>query len=169
MSGLLETRLLDLTDALGADFKALRGIDGDLSTLPTTAKNNLVAAIAEVHALAVSAAGSSSLISDVAGDGVTDKTWSADKIHDEIVAAKAAVKNELTNGAAAALDTFAEVAAQLAADETATAALASAVANRVRYDAAQTLTLAQKQQACENIGVGNPNVDLVARYTTAKA
>lgn len=83
--------------------------------------------------------------------------------------AVAAAKTELRAGAGPALDTFAEVAAQLAADESATTALAMAVANRVRYDAAQTLNAAQQLQACDNIGIGDPDFDLLAAYNTAKA
>lgn len=81
----------------------------------------------------------------------------------------AALRTELRAGAGAALDTFAEVAAQLGADETAAAALSTAVGNRVRYDAAQTLTTPQKAQACANLGVGDPEQDLLAAYNTAKA
>jgi len=80
-----------------------------------------------------------------------------------------ALRTELRAGAGAALDTFAEVAAQLEADEGAAAALATAVANRVRYDAAQSLSAGQQLQACQNIGLGNPDQDLVAAYVTAKA
>lgn len=80
-----------------------------------------------------------------------------------------AAKDELRAGAGAALDTFAEVAQALADDDTAAAALATQVANRVRFDAAQTLNGPQQAQACANIGVGNPEADLVAIYNTAKA
>lgn len=52
----LETRLRDLATAVGTQVKALRtlinGNVADLSALTTTAKNNLVAAINEVRALA---------------------------------------------------------------------------------------------------------------------
>jgi hypothetical protein len=161
----LETRVNNLATAIGLDIKAARLRDGDLATLSTTAKTNLVAAINELAAAIASGA----TILDTAGDGVTNKTWSADKIYDEITAAKAQVKLDLTAGASAALDTFAEVAAQLAADESAAAALATAVANRVRYDAAQSLTAPQQLQACNNIGVGNPDADFTATYTAAKA
>ncbi|MGN5375804.1 hypothetical protein [Sphingomonas hankookensis] len=79
------------------------------------------------------------------------------------------LRNELRGGASAAIDTFKEVADQLAADETAAAALAISVGNRVRFDAPQTLTAAQMLQACQNIGVGNFDQDLLAAYTAAKA
>ena len=173
----LEQKLNTLASAIGADVKALRAADGNLSSLNTTAKNNLVAALNEVLAMAQAGTG---VISDVAGDGVVDKTWSADKIGDTILASINALRNELTNGASAALDTFGEIATQLAADQTASAALATAISNRVRFDAAQTLTNAEQLQARENINaasatdlstlttaVGNTEADLVAVYTTA--
>lgn len=161
----LDLKLLALVQAIGPDIKALNAAKGDLAALNTTAKGNLVAAINEIFALV----GSAGSIDDNAGDGVTGKTWSANKIYDEIAAAAAAVKSELRAGAGAALDTFAEVAAQLAADESASAALATAVANRVRFDAAQGLTAPQKLQACQNLGVGDTEQDLVAAYVAAKA
>lgn len=87
----------------------------------------------------------------------------------------AALRNELRAGAGAALDTFAEIEAQLLADESAAAALATAIGNRVRFDAASALTAPQKEQARDNIGaqdaaaIGDPDVDLVTLYTAAKA
>lgn len=162
---MLDAKLLALVQAIGPDIKALNIAKGNLAALNTTAKDNLVAAINEVFGLVSGAA----LIDDNAGDGVVNKVWSANKIYDEIAAAAAAVKTELRAGAGAALDTFAEVAAQLADDESAAAALATAVANRIRFDAAQALTGPQQLQACQNIGVGDPEQDLVAAYTAAKA
>ncbi len=79
------------------------------------------------------------------------------------------LRDELRAGAGSALDTFKEVADQLAADETAAAALATSVATRVRFDQAQTLTAAQTLIAATNVGVGNYDQDLVAAYVTAKA
>ena len=142
----LEQRLNNLASAIGADIKALRDADGSLSSLPTTAKNNLVSAIAEVYAMA---------------NGGANQTAIDTAINN--------LRNELRAGASAALDTFAEVAAQLQADESAAAALSTAINNRVRFDAVQTLTVAQQLQACTNIGIGNPDVDLVSAYNTAKA
>ena len=142
----LEQRLNSLASAIGADIKALRDADGVLSSLPTAAKNNLVAAIAEVYTMA--SGGSSQAAIDAAINNL---------------------RNELRAGAGAALDTFAEVAAQLQADESVAAALSTAVNNRVRFDAVQTLTVAQQLQACTNIGIGNPDVDLISAYNAAKA
>lgn len=41
------------------------------------------------------------------------------------------------------------------------------VASGVRYDAAQTLTVEQQRRASQNIGVGDPETDFAAIYTTA--
>jgi len=162
----LETKIIAVVQAIGADIKDLRTKQGDLTALSTTAKGNLVAAINELYGLLGS---SGAVIDDNAGDGATSVTWSADKIFDTIEAAKTAVKAELTDGASTALDTLAELAAALGNDPNYAATIATELGNRVRYDAAQTLTTAQKLQACTNIGVGDPEHDFVTDYTTAKA
>ena len=168
----LEARLIALAQAMGADVKALTAAQGSLSALNTAAKTSLVAAINELLTL-IGSAGAS--IDDNAGNGDTAVTWSADKIFDSIEAAKTAVKNELVNGAGAALDTLNELAAALGNDPSFAATIAAEVANRVRYDAAQTLTSPQQTQARANIGaqsaaaIGDPDRDLVADYTAAKA
>lgn len=167
----LEARLIALAQAVGADIKTARTARGDLATLSTTAKTSLVAAINEVFA-AIGAAGAA--INDSATNGATTVTWSADKIFDSIEAAKTAVKNELVNGSAAALDTLNELAAALGNDPSFATTIATEIANRVRFDAAQTLTAPQKVQALANIGavgvldIGNPDHDILADYVTAK-
>lgn len=162
----LESRIIALAQAVGADIKALRMADGDLTALSTTAKTSLVAAINELYGMV---GGGGATINDAAGNGDTLVTWSADKIFDTVEAAKAAVKADLTNGAAAALDTLAELAAALGNDPSFAATIAVEIGNRVRYDAAQALSAPQKAQACANIGVGDPEHDFAADYTSAKA
>lgn len=162
----METRLIALAQAIGADVKSLRAAQGDLTSLSTTAKGNLVAAINEVVAL-VGAGGVQ--IDDGAGNGDTGVTWSADKIFDSIELAKQAVKDSILGGAGAALDTLKELADALNNDPNFAATIATQISSRVRYDAAQTLTMAQRLQACQNIGIGDPEADFVAAYNTAKA
>lgn len=175
----LEAKIIALAQAIGTDVKALTAAQGSLSALNTTTKTSLVAAINELMTL-INSAGVS--IDDSAGNGATTVTWSADKIFDSIEAAKTAVKNELVNGAAAALDTLSELAAALGNDPNFATTIATEVANRVRYDAAQTLTSTQQAQARSNIGaaaasdlntlttgLGNYDRDYVADYTAAKA
>ena len=170
----LEQRLIALAQAMGADVKALLAAQGSLSALTTTAKASLVAAVNELKTAVDAAAGGGVSIDDGAGDGATGVTWSADKIFDAIEAAKTAVKNDLTAGAAAALDTLSELAAALNNDPAFAATIAAEIANRVRFDAAQVLTEPQQAQARSNIGaqsaaaIGNPDADLVAAYNAAK-
>jgi len=167
----LETKIIAVVQAIGADIKDLRSKQGDLSSLSTTAKANIVGAINELHALILAGGGGGGgvAINDAAGAGATTVTWSADKSFSAIAAASLALKNELTDGAGAALDTLKELADALNNDPNFAATIAGEIANRVRYDAPQTLTTAQQLQACTNIGVGNPEHNFVADYTTAKA
>jgi hypothetical protein len=166
----LEERLNSLAVGIAADYKALNLAKGDLGSLSTTAKGNLVAAINEVMSLASTG---TQLINDSAGDGVVNKTWSADKIGDTILGAITSLRNELTGGGAAALDTFAELAAAISNDATFAQTLATSMSKKVSVEA-QTFSLAEKLQARENIGavavadVGDTNVDLLSIYNTAK-
>lgn len=162
----LETKVIALSQAIGADIKLLTAKVGDLTSLPTTAKGSLVAAIIELHGL-IGTGGVE--IDDVAGNGDTEVTWSADKIFDSIELAKQAVKDSILDGAGAALDTLKELADALNNDPNFSTTIATQISNRVRYDAAQTLTTAQRLQACQNIGIGDPEADFVAAYNTAKA
>ena len=171
----LEQRLILLAQAIGADIKTLTVAQGSLTSLTTTAKSNLVAAINELKSITDGLAGGWAAINDAAGDGDTTVTWSADKIFDSIAAAKAALKNELLDGAGAALDTLNELADALNNDPNFAATIAAEIANRVRYDAAQALSEPQKAQARVNIGaqaasdVGDTDRDFVGDYNTAKA
>ena len=161
----LETKIVALATAMGSDVKLLTGKIGDLTSLPTTAKGNLVASITELYGLLGSAG---AVIDDGAGDGATAVTWSANKIFDTIELAKAAVIDSLVNGASAALDTLAELATALGNDPNFATTLATDLATRVRFDAVQTLTTGQRLQACQNIGVGDPERDFAADYAAAK-
>ena len=175
----LEARVVALAQAIGSDVKTLTAAQGSLSALNTTTKTSLVAAINELLALM---GGTGAVIDDLAGDGNTGVTWSADKIFDSIEAAKAAVKNEIVNGAGTALDTLNELAAALNNDPSFASTIASEIANRVRFDAAQVLTAQQQTQARENIGsasaadvsglitgLGAYDRDYAADYAAAKA
>lgn len=175
----LEARLVALAQAVGTDVKALTVNQGSLGSLNTTTKTSLVAAINELFT-AIGGAGAA--IDDGAGNGSTLVTWSADKIFDSIEAAKTAVKNDLVGGASAALDTLSELATALGNDPSFAATLATQIANRVRFDAVQTLTSPQQAQARSNIGaaaasdvsalttgLGAYDHDFAADYVAAKA
>lgn len=177
----LELKLIAITQAIGADIKSLNTNTGTLSSLSTTNKTSLVAAINELVAT-IGGMGGGVAINDAAGNGDTTVTWSADKIYDSIEAAKTAVTNSLVNGASAALDTLNELSAALGNDPNFATTIAAEIANRVRYDAVQTLTAPQQTQARSNIGaaaasdlstltagLGNYDNDLVTVYNAAKA
>ena len=97
---------------------------------------------------------------DTLGTVVSGKATPAD-----ITAAIAA----LVDGAPAALDTLAELAAALSGEQAQIADLLSALALRVRVDAIQSLTLAQQLQARQNINAEAVGVaaGLVAAITPA--
>lgn len=152
--------------AIGADIKALKIADGDLSSLTTTNKTNLVDAINELKVLTDQPSGAQ--IDDLATDGATNVVWSADKVYDAILEAKNAVKDDLTNGAGAALDTLKELADALDNNPSFATDIATALTKRVRVDAIQSFTAAEKKQGCENLGIGDPDYDFVADYTAAK-
>ncbi|WP_230656865.1 hypothetical protein [Psychrobacter sp. I-STPA10] len=162
----LEQRIINLATAIGADVKALKANDGDLSSLSTTAKTDIVSAINEIYTLANAPNGAQ--IDDTATDGATTVVWSADKVHDAILEAKNALKGELTAGAGDALDTLKELGDALGNDASFATTVANDLAKRVRVDSVQTFTASEKKQGCANLGVGNPDHDFVSDYNTAK-
>ena len=158
----LQANLAAFAAAVGGDIGQLVKNQGDLTALTTTAKTSLVVALNELQTgLAAQAA---KTIIDDTKFGLTT-TYSSDKL----TAMVTQVKNDIIGGAPSAWDTLKEIADFIAADQTASASMLAAISNRVRFDAEQTLTAAQQLQACTNIGIGDPTVDLVAAYTTAKA
>lgn len=163
---MLEQQLKLLAAALATDYKAIIAMIGSLSALPSDgSKTSLVAALNSLNSKIANAAG----INDAAT--ATSSTWSSTKITAQISAAVSA----LVAGAPTALDTLKELADQMAVDEGVLNSVVTALGNRVRVDAAQTFTTAQKQQALDNIGgvstaqLGSPTVDLVAYYNTQKS
>ena len=177
----METRLIALAQAVGADIKLINTAIGDITSLSTTTKTSLVLAVNELKAAIDTLSGGTAGIDDAATDGNTTATWSANKIFDELVAAKQAVKVEILGGAGAALDTLNELATALGNDANFAASIATELANRVRVDQAQAFTNLQKTQGRDNIGaaaaadltalttaVGDTEYDFVADYNTAK-
>ena len=129
-------------------------------------QDDIAAALAAIAALPSVA----SLINDAAGAGVTGKTWSADKLVSEfaatITAAVAQAKTEIVDGAPTAYDTLLEIASYISTDQTQAAAILLALDNRVRFDAPQTLSAAEQEQAQANIGV--TGAGLLAAYIAAR-
>lgn len=176
----LSTNIVDLATRVGSECKSIRtlvnGNAADLSALTTTAKSSLVAAVNELKAAIAGASG----IDD--GTISSSTSWSSTKTADEINSRLQTAVNGLVNGAPTALDTLKELADALAADDSDIAALVTALDNRVRFDAAQTLTAPQATQARSNIGaaaasdvtalttaVGSTTADYVSTFTAALA
>lgn len=158
--------LVLLAQAVGVDVGDINARIGTMSSLTTTEKANLVGALNEVRTLLLSVQGTANgkaSINDAAASSST--TYSSSKIEAYVSSAIAA----LVDGAPATFDTLKEIADYISSDQTAMGALTTSINNRVRFDAAQTLTAPQQAQACSNIGVGDPATDFVASYTAAKA
>lgn len=157
----LATNIANLATRVATECKALRtlinGNAADLSSLTTTAKGNLVLAVNELKA-SITALGTPATINDAATN--SSETWSSTKINSEITTAL----NNAIDGAPGALDTLNELAAAIGDDASFASTVTTALGNRVRYDAAQTLTTPQQAQACANIGVGDPESNFVTTF-----
>lgn len=160
----LATNVTNLATRVATESKALRtminGNATDLSSLTTTNKTNLIAALNELKA----AIGTPVQINDTTASGTA--TYSSNKITTLISDAITG----LTTGAPAAMNTLDELAAALGDDANFAATITTALGNRVRVDAAQTLTGPQQVQARANIDaasatdVGSTTTDFVATF-----
>lgn len=163
MANELELKIVALAQGIAGDVKNLRAKQGT-SVLNTTAQN-ISDAINELNGLI---GGSGAVIDDSAGNGDTNVVYSADRVFDLIEQAKQEVTNSLTNGAGDALNTFSELEAALGGDANFANTIANTLSNKVDFSTSQTLTSIQRTQACENIGVGNPNRDFLTDYITER-
>lgn len=141
--------LLRLANAI----TTVNGRVGTLSSLTSTDKSSLVAALNELKAI-VSGMGAGVAINDSATSG--SSVWSSSKTQTQITAAITA----LINGAPGAQDTLAELAAQITA-------LAAADNSLLSFGASQTLTTPQKLQGCTNLGIGDPDWNYVTALDAA--
>jgi hypothetical protein len=172
----LRTLLNDLAADLGIDVGVInRLVTGDalnpsLTSLTTTQKASIVAALNEVNALAKAAAASGG--ADI--DDTTSRTttvYSSSKVDNLIAQARQAI---LGTDVPAVLDTLDELAAAIGDDPNFAATLTTALGNRLRLDTAQSLTDAQRAQGRTNLGaiaaadVGDTTTSLVAVYRAAK-
>lgn len=152
-----------LAATIGGDYKALAASvnaavskQGDLTTLTTTEKGTLVGALNELKsglASVTSTAIDAATVQSMINNGITS----------------------LVNGAPDALNTLNEIAAALNEDQAALDGILQALAKRVRVDAVQNFTDAEKTQGRSNIGaaasadVGDVGTaDFVATYNSAK-
>jgi len=158
----LETNLKNAFTRVATECKALRTlVNGnltDLSSLTTTTKTSLVAAINELQQ-AIAAVDGASINDTLTG---TTTTWSSTKINSEISTAL----NTVLDGAPTALDTLNELAAAIGDDASFASTVTTSLGNRVRFDAAQTLSAGQKTQACANLGIGEPDTDFTTTFTS---
>ena len=191
MSNELELRIGELSEELADDIKALRAANGDLSLLPTNAKSSMVAAFTELFGLLPST-GVGDMLKSANLAGLTDLVQARSNL--EVMSAtqvtfaiagislaglggvtQAAVDQtvtaaiqEITGMPVEAFNTLQKIANELASDNDAFSALTNTVSTKVSYTAAQVLTAEQKQQACQNIGIGNPNADFRAVYRSRR-
>lgn len=161
----LVQRIKDALVRLSTELKAhkilINGNAADLSALTTTAKTNLVVALNELKTRIDDAVAASGATINDAASTSTDQTWSIDKITAQIGVAVAG----LVNGAPGVLDTIGELAAALQDDESAITAINTALGNRLRVDInTQGLTDTQKLNGCTNLGIGDPDTDLVSVF-----
>jgi hypothetical protein len=168
----LVTRLTDLATRVATECKSIRtmvnGNVADLAGLTTTSKTSLVSALNELKAGLDYAVVNAGVQIDDTSTIATNKTYSVAKI----VALVNSAVNTVTNGAPTALDTLDELAAALGDDANFAATITTALGNRIRVDAAQTFTAAQKLQARQNIDaygsveIGNPDSNFVTSFNS---
>ena len=159
----LATRIESLVIRVAQEFNDVRATAGNLASLSTTDKSSLVAAINELKAAVLSA----TAIDD--NQIATSTTYSSNKI----VSLLDALKADILGGADPAYDTLLELQQALQNDQSGIAAITAAIDKRVRFDAAQTLTVAEQAQALANIGavaasdIGDTATDFVAIFNAA--
>ncbi len=159
----LQTQLNSFVLRVAEEFNTVKGRTGTLTALTTTDKSSLVAAINELKAAIVTAV----MIDDMQVSTTT--TYSSNKVVTLLDAPKA----DILGGADPAYDTLLELQQALQNDQSGIAALTSAIDKRVRFDAAQTLTVLEQQQARTNIGavaatdIGDVATDFVAIFEAA--
>ncbi len=158
-----QTQIQSLVIRLSEEFKVVHAKIGNLGTLSTSDRSSLTAAINELKSAI--AAGSSIDDSQVS----TASSWSSSKIVERLDT----LKSEILGGADAAYDTLLEIQEALTGNAGAVEGLLTAVNVRVRYDAAQTLTVVEQTQARANIGaarsedLGDVTTDFVAIFNAA--
>ena len=159
----LQNQLNSFVLRVAEEFNTVKGRTGTLTALTTTDKSSLVAAINELKAAIVTAV----MIDDLQVSTTT--TYSSNKV----VTLLDALKADILGGADPAYDTLLELQQALQNDQSGIAALTSAIDKRVRFDAAQTLTVLEQQQARTNIGavaatdIGDVATDFVAIFEAA--
>lgn len=156
----LNQRISALAQGIAADIKAILTNQGNLTNLSTSDTSSLVNAINEIF----NSVGDAYEIDDAALGTNASKTYSAQKIMQLL----AQTRSDLLGGASSAFDTLKELQDAIGSDGTAISGLLTAVGNKVDYSQVQSLSSGQKLQACNNIGIGDPDHNFLADYTTAR-
>lgn len=179
----LQTRLTTAFEGIGADigllFTLTTGGATDLSALTTAETASLVAALngvqVELDALSGATdytdADADARVQAAQGSLATPSTteWAnTQEIADELSAAVTAAVAALVDGAPDALDTLQELATFATDNADAITNIMTAINNRVRFDAVQTLTAAQLLQAGQNLGIGDVTTDYLALYIASR-
>ncbi len=77
------------------------------------------------------------------------------------------LKNTILGGdVSAALDTLYEFSAAIGNDANFASSTITSLGYRLRFDDVQTLTAQQKEQACTNLGIGEPDTDFVTTFNS---
>lgn len=149
----LEETLVAFATKTAQEINKVRAERGALAVLSTQHKASIVGAINELETKIVAASSGAVSPSDV---------------DNKIQTAIAALKTEIMgDNVPAALDTLKEIAAAIQADQTATSAMATAIADRIKLDSVQQLTVQQKQNVETTLNLGNTGVDLVSVFNQA--
>lgn len=162
----MQTQIHSLVIRVADEFKSIYSKIGSLSTLSTTDKSNLVAAINELKGAVASGAAINDEVS-----GSTTSTFSASKI----VKLLDDLRSGIMGGADAAYDTLVELQQAIQNDSSGIAAIATAIDRRVRFDSEQVLSDEEQVQARGNIGavavadIGDTSIDFIAIFDTALA
>lgn len=161
----LASNLIAFAQAVGADVKTVwtlvNGRATNLSALTTTTKTNLVAAINEINA---KPSGGGAAINDTTASATT--TFSGEKINNELAGKSPTSHSHAWSAITGKPTTFAPTAHSHGTAEV--TGLDTALGNRLRVDASQTLTAAQILQANNNLDVGDTTTNFAAAYATAR-
>lgn len=176
----LNTNIQNLAVRAATEAKSLRtlvnGNVSDLTALSTTAQGNLVSAINELYS-SIQAQNNGDLVSTNNLSDITDASAvrtnidvsSTGEIAADIAAGLATITlgalggltqaevdvrvQQVVGAAPGALDTLNELAAALGDDPNFATTITTALDNRLRFDAEQTLNATQLQQAQDNLSV----------------
>ena len=170
----LQVRLQDLATRLATENKSLRTLmNGNAASnvaLLTEHKATLLGAVNELKTLLDALAASGGATINDASNSSATQTYSINKINTSIAEARAAVKAEILGGAGAAYDTLKELEDLFAGASADLTSITTALGNRLRFDAVQSLTAPQKVQVNANAGSlslvqsGDPDTNLVAVF-----